>query len=142
MESYDPFLLGSKPGMTSLRRACAWLVHGWLLCQLASLSASPVAVCMEISRQSTGSLLLRTRQRGHVSDAPPDSDRAEARIILLVPQHDHPASAVLVSLIGLVAIVPEPVGSASADTSSSLTFGAAPQPRSGLIVPDAPPPRA
>ena len=62
---------------------------------------------------------LRPRWRSrHVPDAPPDASEAAIEVRLLMPQHGDPNAAVLIGLVGSLAVMP---GRIDFDTPLSMS---------------------
>jgi hypothetical protein len=126
-----------------LRLRVWWLVPSWLLCQVVVMTASPSALCFELSRASAtaectcshddGKLCPMHHTRG--TRVPLKSDcgcRSTA----------DPAAALLQSLLGPTAEMTDVSRHAAPLSSSALHPVSVLQPLNPFVIPDGPPPRA
>jgi len=129
--------------MHRLLRRASWLVRGCIVFQLVSMTASPVAICVDLSSQAEGGAC--TCAHPEAKECPMHHQvpgKSKPKSDCACRSTTDPASAVLSSLFGPAALVPEAREYSASVSSSHLPRAASVQPRGWLIVPDSPPPRS
>jgi hypothetical protein len=125
------------------RRASSLIVQSWVLVQLVSMTASPLAVCAHVTSEAVSIACSCAHSAAHEC---PMHHQAPAKSTSTsdcsCSGATHPDSAVLNALLGPVAVISESLSHPAAVSSSPLSLAALLQPRSWLIVPDSPPPRS